>query len=126
MDSAEEELKKKLLVLEKSVLDPALNGRGEEIWARMVNVQERGRLLQAEFERAGRNLVSEQGQGIDEEVMKRAKKVSALFRMYGFVKLINDLADPGRLQLAAIPSHHGTRKNSERVRGVGGVETGRE
>ena len=75
MDSAEEELKKKLLVLEKSVLDPALNGRGEEIWARMVNVRERGRLLQAEFERAGRNLVGEQSQGIDEEILKRAKKV---------------------------------------------------
>lgn len=126
MDSAEEELKKKLLVLEKSVLDPALNGRGEEIWARMVNVRERGRLLQAEFERAGRNLVGEQSQGIDEEVMKRAKKVSAFPRKCGCVKLINDHADPGGLQLAAVPSHQGARRDSERVRGMGGVKTGCE
>lgn len=127
MDSVEEELKKKLVVLERSVLDPALNGRGEEIWARMVNVRERGRLLQAEFERAGRNLVGEQSQGIDEEVLKRAKKVSALFLyVCGCIKLIVDHADPGGLQLAAVPSHHGTRKDSERVCGVGGVETGGE
>ncbi|MCJ1305881.1 hypothetical protein MMC08_008698 [Hypocenomyce scalaris] len=75
MDSAEEELRRKLLLLERSVLDPALNGRGEEIWARMVSVRERGRLLQQEFERAGRDLSKEQGQSIDEEVMKRAKKI---------------------------------------------------
>lgn len=76
MDSAEEELRKKLLLLERSVFDPALNGRGEEIWARMVSVRERGRQLQQEFERAGRDLSKEQGQSLDEEVMKRAKKVS--------------------------------------------------
>ncbi|MCJ1254361.1 hypothetical protein MMC24_002176 [Lignoscripta atroalba] len=75
MDSAEEELRQKLLVLERSVFDPALNGRGEEIWARMVSVRERGRQLQLEFERAGRNMIQDQGQGIDEEVMKRAKKI---------------------------------------------------
>ncbi|KAI4126668.1 MAG: hypothetical protein LQ347_004876 [Umbilicaria vellea] len=75
MDSAEEELRKKLLLLERSVFDPALNGRGEEIWARMVSVRERGRQLQQEFERAGRDLSKEQGQSLDEEVMKRAKKI---------------------------------------------------
>ncbi|KAL2041706.1 hypothetical protein N7G274_005490 [Stereocaulon virgatum] len=75
MDSAEEELRKKLLLLERSVFDPALNGRSEEIWARMVSVRERGRLLQREFEKAGRGV----GQGnrvvVDEEVMKRVKKI---------------------------------------------------
>ncbi|KAL8912655.1 MAG: hypothetical protein Q9171_002380 [Xanthocarpia ochracea] len=76
MDSAEEELKKKLLALEKKVMDPALNGRGEEIWARMVSVRERGRQLQREFEKAGRTLPQKQEQGIDEEVMKKATKVS--------------------------------------------------
>lgn len=75
MDSAEEELRKKLLVLERKVLDPALNGRGEEIWARMVSVRERGRQLQREFERAGDGIAQDGGKGIDEEVMAKAKKV---------------------------------------------------
>ena len=75
MDSAEEELRRKLTVLEKNVFDPALNGRSEEIWARMVSVRERGRQLQFEFERAGLSVGKEQGQGMDEETMKRARKV---------------------------------------------------
>ncbi|KAL8712792.1 MAG: hypothetical protein Q9220_003000 [cf. Caloplaca sp. 1 TL-2023] len=75
MDGPEEELKKKLLALEKKVMDPALNGRGEEIWARMVSVRERGRQLQREFERAGKSLPQKQEQGIDEEVTKKATKI---------------------------------------------------
>ncbi|KAK0508190.1 hypothetical protein JMJ35_009274 [Cladonia borealis] len=75
MDSAEEELRKKLLLLERSVFDPALNGRGEEIWARMVSVRETGRQLQRQFEKAGRSVQQENGGIIDEEVMKRVKKI---------------------------------------------------
>ena len=75
MDSAEEELRKKLMLLGRQVFDPALNGRGEEIWARMVSVRERGRQLQREFERAGRGLPGEQEQVIDEELKRRIKKV---------------------------------------------------
>ena len=79
MDSAEEELRKKLLLLERSVFDPALNGRGEEIWARMVSVRETGRQLQRQFEKAGRSVQQENGGIIDEEVMKRVKKVCLPF-----------------------------------------------
>ncbi|KAL8935678.1 MAG: hypothetical protein Q9211_004578 [Gyalolechia sp. 1 TL-2023] len=75
MDSGEEELKMKLLALEREVMDPALNGRAEEIWARMVSVRERGKQLQREFEKAGRTLPREQEQGIDGEVMKKATKI---------------------------------------------------
>lgn len=75
MDSAEEELRKKLMLLERSVFDPALNGRGEEIWARMVSVRETGRALQRQFEKAGRSVQQENGGVVDEEVMKRVKKV---------------------------------------------------
>ena len=75
MDGPEEELRNKLLLLEKNVLDPALNGRSEEIWARMVSVRERGRLLQREFEKAGRGLSQERAQVVDEEVLRRVKKV---------------------------------------------------
>jgi len=76
MDSAEEELRRKLMLLERSVFDPALNGRGEEIWARMVSVRERGRQLQREFEKSGRSVTQGKEQVIDEEVMRRVKKVS--------------------------------------------------
>ena len=79
MDSSEEELRKKLMQLERKVFDPALNGRGEEIWARMVSVRERGRQLQREFEIAGSGLASEGGKGLDEEVMAKAKKVRSQF-----------------------------------------------
>ena len=75
MDKVEEELRGKLLALEKIVSDPALNGRGEEIWARMVNVRERGRQLQREYERAGSSLGEGKAGVIDEEVMRRAKRV---------------------------------------------------
>jgi len=78
MDSAEEELRKKLITLEKGVFDPALTGRGEEIWARMLGVRERARQLQAEFEKSGRGLSNGQGQELDEEVAKKAKNVSEL------------------------------------------------
>ena len=81
MDSAEEELRKQLFALERRVFDPALNGRGEEIWARMVSVRERGRQLQREYERAGRNLAEgSAARVVDEEVLKRASKV----RLDGF------------------------------------------
>ena len=81
MDGPEEELRNKLLLLEKSVLDPALNGRSEEIWARMVSVRERGRLLQQEFQKTGTGLVQGQGQVADEEVMRRVKKVCDTLRL---------------------------------------------
>ncbi len=75
MDNAEEDLKMKLLAMEGKVMDPALNGRGEEIWARMVSVRERGRQLEREFEKVGKVLPRDQEQGIDEEVMRKATKV---------------------------------------------------
>ena len=75
MDSAEEELRKKLMQLERKVFDPALNGRGEEIWARMVNIRERERLLQREFETAGSGLSPESNKGLDEDVLAKTKKV---------------------------------------------------
>jgi nuclear pore complex protein Nup54 len=83
MDAAEEELKRKLMALEKGVFDPALSGRAEEIWARMVNIREKARQLQAELERAGKHPSqdpeSAEKTPIDEQTMKRAKKVSYPF-----------------------------------------------
>lgn len=100
MDSAEEELRKKLILLERSVFDPALNGRGEEIWARMVSVRERGRQLQREFENAGRGIGHEKGVVIDEEVMRRVKKVcfACCDCSFWVSRDANKSTDLGRLQ----------------------------
>ncbi len=75
MDDAEEELKKKLAQLERSVFDPSLNGRGEEIWARMLAIREHSKRLQTEMERAGAGAAAQTEDDLDENTMKIAKKV---------------------------------------------------
>ncbi|KAI9044996.1 putative nucleoporin [Aspergillus affinis] len=75
MDDAEEELKKKLAQLERSVFDPSLNGRAEEIWARMLAIREQSKRLQAEIERAGPSAASQAEDELDENTMKAAKKI---------------------------------------------------
>ena len=90
MDTAEEELKQKLTALERKVCDPSLQGRGEEIWARMVSVRERVRQLQFEMERLGVRGKGEE-QVIDEETMKKARKVCvpscSLFHVLGWKRV---------------------------------------
>ena len=125
LDGAEEELRKKLLALEKTVFDPALNGRGEEIWARMVSVRERGRQLQREFERAGRNLADGAAQEIDEAVLKRASKVRRWFCCTWWKGTQTDCQpDSRRLSPAVITSGEGINADSEGLCGVGGREVG--
>ncbi|CAI7647933.1 unnamed protein product [Penicillium pancosmium] len=75
MDDAEEELKKKLAQLERSVFDPSLSGRAEEIWARMLAIHEHGKRLQADMERVGATMCSNGEDEIDEHTMKTAKKI---------------------------------------------------
>ncbi|RAK95550.1 putative nucleoporin [Aspergillus ibericus CBS 121593] len=75
MDDAEEELKKKLSQLERSVFDPSLNGRGEEVWARMLAIREHSRRLQQEMERAGPSAAAQADDELDEQTMKTAKKI---------------------------------------------------
>ncbi|MCJ1470572.1 hypothetical protein MMC07_009218 [Pseudocyphellaria aurata] len=75
MDSAEEKLREKMLKLERGVLDPTLTARGEEIWARMVSLRERSRQLHRELEKAGKSVGPGQVEEMDEEVMKRARKI---------------------------------------------------
>ncbi|KAF2640501.1 hypothetical protein P280DRAFT_451246 [Massarina eburnea CBS 473.64] len=60
MDQAEEELRKKLIELEKKTFDPVLGGRQEEIWARMSGVRERAHILEQETERLGKSLANQQ------------------------------------------------------------------
>lgn len=75
LDSAEEELKNKLTTLEKGVFDPGYGGREEEIWARMVALRERTRWLQSESEKLGRQVASGEQGGINEDVLKKTKKI---------------------------------------------------
>jgi nuclear pore complex protein Nup54 len=76
MDQQEEDLKKKLIELEKQAFDPVLGGRQETIWARMSSVRERARILQAETEKLGKTLDQQQnGELLSEEDQKALEKV---------------------------------------------------
>lgn len=74
MGGDEEDLRTKLMVLERNIHDPGLDARGEEIWARMLLVQERARMLKTEFDRAG----NENSDLLDEDTSNKAKKVRLL------------------------------------------------
>jgi nuclear pore complex protein Nup54 len=76
MDAMEDDLKLKLEKLERSVFDPTLNGRAEEIWARMLAIRERSKTLQAQLERYGQEPAKGESVEIDEAAIKFAKSVS--------------------------------------------------
>lgn len=75
MGGDEENLRAKLQALEKNVSDPGMGARSEEIWARMITVQERAKLLKAEIEKSG----SQDLAALDEGTEKQAKKVWSSF-----------------------------------------------
>lgn len=75
MDSAEEELKKKLVELEKKAFDPILVGRTEEIWARMSAVRARAHMLQEESEKMGKSLEKNGDNALSEDDQKQVKKL---------------------------------------------------
>lgn len=70
----EEDLKAKLLALERGACDPGLSARAEEIWARMVGVRERARLLKDEI---GKRAAT--SEGLNEEAVRRSEKVRPLY-----------------------------------------------
>ena len=71
-----EDLKKKLIELEKQTFDPVLGGRQEEIWARMSGVRERARILQEETEKLGKTIEQQQnGELLTDEDQKALEKV---------------------------------------------------
>jgi len=74
MDNAEEELKSKLAKLESEVLDPSLNAREQEIWARMLGIRERARHLKAEMEKLEPVAQNEEPL-LDDDTVKAARKV---------------------------------------------------
>jgi len=83
---AEEELKKKLVALEKTACDPVLSGRQEEIWARMGGIRARAQVLQDEMEKLQNKPTSAKENVIDEEAMATVKKVC---RVVGGTPAIN-------------------------------------
>ena len=82
MDVAEEDLRNKLSELEQKASDPGLTSRQEEIWARMVGIRERTKMLQADMARAGESVNSKTEDGLDEEVLRRTKKVGLLALLF--------------------------------------------
>lgn len=85
MDGAEEDLRKKLVALERTVFDPMLNGRTEEIWARMLAIRERSKRLQAELEKSGQAKGDDGDDAYDENVMRTAKKVCRPYITFPFL-----------------------------------------
>ena len=81
LDGAEEELRRRLTSLEKGVFDPGFAGREEEVWARMVALRERTRWLQAESEKLGRQVATGEAAGINEDILRKTKKVSLMIMM---------------------------------------------
>ncbi len=77
MDNAEEELKMKLSRLEREVFDPTLNGREQEIWARMLGIRERARRLQKEMNKT--SPAANEEPALDESTVQAAKKVRLYF-----------------------------------------------
>lgn len=74
MDEAEEELKTKLMELDKAAGDPVLLGRLEQVWPRLMSMQEQSRVLQEKLNAAGAD-DSNGSDELDEHTFKTAKKV---------------------------------------------------
>lgn len=74
MDDAEEELKVKLMELDKAAGDPVLLGRLEQVWPRLMSMQEQSRMLQEKLNASGADN-STGAEELDENTFKTAKKV---------------------------------------------------
>jgi len=117
LDQAEEELRKKLAVLEKGVFDPAFAGREEEIWARMVALRERTRYLQSESEKLGRQVASGEQGSISEDVLRKTKKV--LLSAASPQTYANSEIDPRRLRCTNHTLAQRAGTSTSRIPGLG-------
>lgn len=71
LSADEDELRLKLENMERSVQDPAVNARLEDLWSRLIWLRERAQILQAELQKKGLG----EDQGLGEEVEVRVKKI---------------------------------------------------
>jgi nuclear pore complex protein Nup54 len=76
LNTTEEQLRVKFMQLEKVAFEPLLNGRQEEIWARMSVVRQRAQMLQTETEKLGKQVNASSEALLDDEQMKRIERVS--------------------------------------------------
>jgi nuclear pore complex protein Nup54 len=79
MEPAEEELKKKLVELEKHAFDPVLNARQEEIWARLSRLRDVANFLQENSDKVDRAATKEEEEQLDADGVKMVEKVG-IFR----------------------------------------------
>jgi hypothetical protein len=70
----EDELKQKLARIDKSIQDPALSARMEELWSRLIILRGYADNLKDEINKPG----FAEGDGLGEEIEAKAKKVSSL------------------------------------------------
>ncbi len=78
MDNAEEELKAKLEKLERDVLDPSLDAREQEVWARMLGIRDRAKRLKSEMDKIKPAAAAEEP-ALDEGTIRTAKQVRLPF-----------------------------------------------
>jgi nuclear pore complex protein Nup54 len=71
MSGDEDELRQKLQKIDKSMQDPALSARMEELWSRLIILRGYAESLKDEINRPG----FAEGNGLDEEIEAKAKKV---------------------------------------------------
>lgn len=75
----EDELRNKLVEMERGLQDPALSARMEELWSRLIVLRGYADSLRVEINKRG---LGEEG-GLGEEIETKAKKVSYPSRMSG-------------------------------------------
>ncbi len=96
----EDELKQKLAVIDKSIQDPALSARMEELWSRLIILRGYADNMKDEINKPG----FADGEGLGEEIEAKAKKVRGsycLTKTSGTDDQLTLQTDPRRLREAA-------------------------
>lgn len=122
LDSTEEQLRVKLVQLEKVAFDPMLSGRQEEVWARMSVVRQRAQMLQSETEKLGKQVNTSTEELLDDEQMKRIERVS--HSVSSSRPRLSTITDSKQLRGSARSAQKGTRISREGSFGLAGGHRG--
>lgn len=93
----EDELKQKLAKIDKSIQDPALSARMEELWSRLIILRGYADNLKDEINTPG----FAESDGLGEEIEAKAKKVSFICQKLEAIMVLTTAIDPGGLREAA-------------------------
>lgn len=112
----EDELKQKLAKIDKSIQDPALSARMEELWSRLIILRGYADKLKDEINTPG----FAESDGLGEEIEAKAKKVSddCVAGITSIARL-TCTADSGGLREAAPASQEAGRGSQEGLRRLG-------